>query len=289
MMNTRLISVLISGLFLVACQKEAPNSPASTENKTSSTAVETGMISPQVDVAPRPAFNANWKTYTFATEPNYPPLEYRNKNTEIIGFETDILYAVAESAQFNVKLEAIPLASFDATLSNKKADAWISGLILSDELQKKVAVSQPFLENSVVVGVLDKPENANIKTINDLKDKGISVSAYYPPDMKELAKQLSNNKMTERRSIYLSVQNVFKGETVGVLAEDRALQYFEKIHDEKNGLKFRFIPTNAPKHQLVFGVAQDNPELLAQIDKGLSAIKANGSYDKIVNKWFGTK
>ena len=58
---------------------------------------------------------------------------------------------------------------------------------------------------------------------------------------------------------------------------------------EKNGLKFRFIPTNAPKHQLVFGVAQDNPELLAQIDKGLSAIKANGSYDKIVNKWFGTK
>jgi len=83
-MNTRLISVLISGLFLVACQKEAPNSPASTENKTSSTAVETGMISPQVDVAPRPAFNANWKTYTFATEPNYPPLEYRNKNTEII-------------------------------------------------------------------------------------------------------------------------------------------------------------------------------------------------------------
>ncbi|WP_277074472.1 transporter substrate-binding domain-containing protein, partial [Simonsiella muelleri] len=99
-MNTRLISVLISGLFLVACQKEAPNSPASTENKT--LAAETGMISPQVDVAPRPAFNANWKTYTFATEPNYPPLEYRNKNTEIIGFETDILYAVAESAQFNV-------------------------------------------------------------------------------------------------------------------------------------------------------------------------------------------
>ena len=59
MMNTRLISVLISGLFLVACQKEAPNSPASTENKTSSTAVETWMMSPLVGVAPPTAFNAD--------------------------------------------------------------------------------------------------------------------------------------------------------------------------------------------------------------------------------------
>ncbi len=36
-------------------------------------------------------------------------------------------------------------------------------------------------------------------------------------------------------------------------------------------------------------IRKDNQKLLAEVNKALEAIKADGTYDKIFNKWFGAK
>ena len=34
-------------------------------------------------------------------------------------------------------------------------------------------------------------------------------------------------------------------------------------------------------------MSKDNPGLTAQLNEALAALKANGTYDEIYNKWFG--
>lgn len=279
MKTHKLLIVSFVAWALAACSgqtEQAASKPTETP-ASAAMAVNTPLETP-------PAFipNAAWKTYNIGTEANYPPFEYRNKQSELIGFEIDVLYAVAQAGEFNPNVMFAPLSNWKKMQTEKTTDAWASGFVQSADLEKENALSQPFLENKVVVSVSEK---SGIKSLADLKGKKISVSQYYTADMMALAAELTGNKdnVVVSESIFLSIKDVYTGKADAVLGEDKPLIYFG---NENKDMPLSILETTAPVRNMVFVVNKDNPELLAKFNNGLAKIKANGEYDKIVAKWF---
>ena len=62
----------------------------------------------------------------------------------------------------------------------------------------------------------------------------------------------------------------------------------EVVHaaQKTNGV-FHILAENFGENEIAFGLRKTDAELLAQFDKALAAIKADGTLDRITEKWFG--
>lgn len=269
-------------LALAACSDQAQQAAPQSSTPAQASTATTNVASNPLEVAPEFTANPAWKTYNIGSEANYPPFEYRNAQSQLIGFEIDVLYAVAKAGEFNPNVLFAPLRDWKNMQADKTTDAWASGFVQSADLEKDGALSKPFLENKIVVSVSEKSE---IKSLADLKGKKISISKYYTPDMIALAGELAGGKenVVISNSIFFSIKDVYTGKADAVLGEDKALIYFANQNKE---MPLNIVETQAPVRNMVFVVSKENPELLAKFNAGLDKIKASGEYDKIVAKWF---
>lgn len=79
---------------------------------------------------------------------------------------------------------------------------------------------------------------------------------------------------------------MYQGEVDGTLGDSRVLEYFSKQYPN---IQTRKISLGEQKRELAFAVQKGDRALLNQINQGLAKVKANGTYQQLVNKWFGTK
>ena len=56
-----------------------------------------------------------------------------------------------------------------------------------------------------------------------------------------------------------------------------------------SNLKLREVPGVLSAENYGFAIQKGNDKLRARLDKALDEIRADGTYDKIYNKWFGGK
>ena len=54
-------------------------------------------------------------------------------------------------------------------------------------------------------------------------------------------------------------------------------------------IRFIDLPNDGVDDRVVFILNKKDTELLDKINRGLANLKADGTYDKIYQKWFGTK
>lgn len=275
----KLLMASLIALALAACSDKPQEAAPKT---TDSSAPAAAVVGNELETPPAFTPNPNWQTYNFGTEANYPPFEYRNSKSELIGFEMDVLYAIAKAGEFNPNVLFAPLKDWKNMQAEKTTDAWASGFVHSADLEKDGALSKPFLENKIVVSVSEK---SGIKSLADLKGKKISISKYYTQDMIDLAGELAGGKenVVISNSIFFSIKDVYTGKADAVLGEDKALIYFANQSKE---MPLSILNTEAPVRNMVFVVNPNNTELLAKLNNGLDKIKASGEYDKIVAKWF---
>lgn len=109
-------------------------------------------------------------TLRVGMDPTYMPFEMTNKRGQIIGFEVDLLKAMAKS--MGVKLELVS-TSYDGiipALLTGKFDMIGSGMTLTQERNLRLNFSEPF----IVVGqtlLVRKELEGKIKSYKDLNDR----------------------------------------------------------------------------------------------------------------------
>ena len=115
-------------------------------------------------------------TLRVGMDPTYMPFEMTNKRGEIIGFEVDLLKAMAKA--MGVKLELVS-TSYDGiipALLTNKFDMIGSGMTLTQERNLRLNFSEPF----IVVGqtlLVRKELEGKIKSYKDLNDPQYSITS----------------------------------------------------------------------------------------------------------------
>jgi polar amino acid transport system substrate-binding protein len=249
------------GLILAACgKKEAP--------------------APVAAPAPAPA---PAKVYVVGTDAAYAPFESQNEKGEIVGFDIDVVKAVAAKAGIEVKFVNTPWEGIFNTLTQGDRDLLVSAITITDERKQTMDFSAPYFDAKQLIAV---KENSKIKTLADLKKLKVGVQTGTTGDevvTKLIGKNSANIKRFE--STPLALKELEAGGVDAVVADNGVVIHYVA---NNTGAKFRTVDdTSFTPEQYGIAVKKGNAELLDKINTALAAIKADGSYDKIYASYFG--
>ena len=220
---------------------------------------------------------ASAQELTFAMEPSYPPFETTNEKGEIIGFDVDVANAICKEIQATCKFKG---EAFDALIPNLKAkrfDASISAIDITDARTKQVLFSDAYYDSTASYVTLKGKS-----TLESAKNVGVQNGTTFQQYTVAETKQYTTKAYASLQSAILDLKSgridMIFGDTAvlaDMISKEPEMQFVgEKVANKKyfgNGL----------------GIAmhKSNKELAEQLNKGLTAIKANGEYQKIYDKW----
>lgn len=225
-------------------------------------------------------------TLRVGMDPTYMPFEMTNKRGEIIGFEVDILKALAKS--MNVKLEMVSTA-YDGiipALMTNKFDFIGSGMTLTQERNLRLNFSEPF----IVVGqtlLIRKELAGEIKSYKDLNNEKYRLTSKLGTTGEMVAKKLIG------KAKYHGYDNEQEGVMDVVNGKADAFVYdapYNVVAVEKAGAgKLLFLEEPFTYEPLAFGLKKGDYDSINYINNFLHQIKHDGTYDRIHDKWFKNK
>ncbi len=212
---------------------------------------------------------------------DYAPMEYRDENNELVGFDIDLIKALSE--QMGVEIEIISTAwdGIFVGLDKGKYDMIISTTGITKERQENFNQSIPYLASGQVV-VVNK-DNESIKTVDDLAGKKIGVQIESTGDV---AATKQSEKTAFEITRYDDIVAVFNDISVGrldacVVDSLVAMEYVAKNKDA-----YVLSPVQLTNEPLAVTMKKGNDELKGKVDAAIEALRKNGKLKSISEKWF---
>ncbi|MDO4434006.1 MAG: transporter substrate-binding domain-containing protein [Alysiella sp.] len=230
---------------------------------------------------------SNLSLVQVGTDAKYPPFQYRDEKSKILGIEMDILNAIGKSQGLGMEFNHFAREEWHKSLQNGTFDMWASAFYGNAEYPDDVLVSKPFMDAYIVVGLCDDKEgNANIQNIEQLKGKKLAVSKYYGQKMIDLAAKLTGSpeNVMVTDTFYLSARELYNKQVDGVLGANYVLAYFAQEMKKEQSTRLLRVHDEEPRH-LVFLVKKDKPELLEKLNKGIDVALADGTIKAVQDKW----
>lgn len=226
----------------------------------------------------------NQSTYTVAIDPYYPPFEYLEKDGKLVGFDIDLLNAIGEKEGFKPNYQTNKILKIIGQVKDSKYDMGASSIFILPERQILVDYSNAYFELPLAFVGMEKDNRP--QSIDDIKNKKISVQKDII--MEKMVDQdfvPKGNQKIAVKSNLLAFKEVLNGSSDMMLDNVVTIQGFMP---KAEGKKLFVLPLPASKNlQLGYVVKKGNAELLNKLNNGLDKVKADGTYDKIYDKWFG--
>ncbi len=223
--------------------------------------------------------------YTVGTGATYRPFEFQTPNKEIVGFDIDIMKAIAEAQGFKVKFINTLWGVIFESVRNGDRDIIMSGITITPQRQESVDFSYPYFAAHQLILT---QKNLTVKSIEDLKGKNVAVVANSAGDIvcsKAFGKASKNIKRFDNTP--LALEELSAGGVDAAVGDVGVFAYYALQNPEK-----QFNQTRDPKFEdQYFGIAvrKGNTKVLNDINEGLKKIIKNGTYNKVYVKWFGDK
>jgi polar amino acid transport system substrate-binding protein len=220
------------------------------------------------------------KTYIIATDTTFPPFEFQDSSSNYAGIDIDLLAAIAADQGFAYELKPLGFSAAVAALEAGQADGVIAGMSITADRQKKYDFSAPYYDSGVVMAV--KADNNDLKGYADLKDKRVAVKTGT-----EGASFAESIKDTYGFTLVYFDESPFMYEEIKTGNSAAGFEDYPVMGygiSQGNGLK---MVTGMEKGSSYgFAVLKGkNGELLAAFDNGLANTKADGVYQKIIDKY----
>lgn len=213
------------------------------------------------------------------TEGTYAPFSYHDESGKLAGFDVEIAQAIA--AKLGVKAEFVE-GKWDgliAGLDAKRYDTVINEVGITDARKQKYDFSDPYIASKAVLIVRNNDDS--IKGFADLKGKKSAQSL--TSNFGKLAEQ-SGAELVGTDGFDQSIQLVLTRRADATVNDSLSFLDFKK-HKPDAPVKIVAQQDNADYSGAI--IRKQEPELLAAINKALADIKADGTYQKISDKYFG--
>lgn len=217
------------------------------------------------------------------TSGNYRPYTFMDKENHLVGYDIDWGNMLADSLGVKAEFVTGAFAGLIPGLLSNRFDVVLSSLTITPERQKSLLFSEPYSENGAVA-VIKKGSNA-ASDVEDIKGKVIGVIS--GSVWSDIAKQIGGYK---EMKTYPGANEVFADLLLGrvqvvVVDLTTAADY---IKNAPNGDQFEIAGKPYKLMNVAMGFRKDEEDLKAVADKLIQAKKADGTYNKLKQKWFGT-
>jgi polar amino acid transport system substrate-binding protein len=217
-----------------------------------------------------------------ASEASYPPFETVDEKTkELVGFDIDLMNAIAQKEGFTVEFKNTPFDSVLAGISTCQFDAAISAITITEERKKQMNFSDPYIAAGQIITV--RNDNNSISTPADLKGKKISVQLGTTGEIE--AKKIDGATVKPFDTVDLAFLELVNGQVDAAIVDNpTTLVYVNKFKDKIKTVGQPFTDEN-------YGIAvcKKNTDLQTKINAALAALKSDGTIQKLQDKWLSAK
>lgn len=225
------------------------------------------------------------KVYVAASNAAFAPFESMTPDGKVEGFDADLIQAVAAKGGFEVKVVNTPWEGIFKSLDGGESDLVISGVTITDARKQSMDFSDPYFDATQLIAV---KQDSKVAGMEDLKPLVVGVQNGATGDevvSKLLGKTSPNIKRFE--STPLAMKELEAGGVAAVVSDNGVVQHYLANNTSS---QLRLVSDHGfASEQYGIVVKKGNTELLKKINTGLAGIRADGSYDKIYAKWFGSK
>ena len=226
-------------------------------------------------------------TIVIGTAGCYPPMESIDvKTNQLIGFDIDLMNAVCAEAGLHPEYKVIAFDGLIPALQSKEIDVIACGLTITQQRKEVIAFSDPYFQSGDSLMYWD---DQTVNSPEDLSGKSVGVQAnsstHYA--LEKVSKKLeTEGKASIELQMFKTMSDAIAALQIkGVQAI--AIDY-PMAADYMNTNPDSHFKVNLPFASCDFGMGlrKDAAELVNKINKGLSAIRENGDYDKLLAKYF---
>jgi polar amino acid transport system substrate-binding protein len=215
--------------------------------------------------------------YTCATDATWPPFEFIDDQTkEIVGFDIDIMKAIAEKRQLNIEYVNVAWDALLAGVAQGTYDCAISSITITEERKKDMLFSNPYFSAGQIVVV--RKDNTDITGKDTLKGQ-VGVQLGTTGDIE--VQKIKAATVKPYDDIGLAFQDLMNGQVDAVVCDNPVATLYVGKNPDK--LKLAGAPFTDESYGIA--VAKGKEELLTQINYGITWVKSIGTIDTAKNKW----
>ena len=213
------------------------------------------------------------------TNPEFPPYEYK-EGEDFVGIDVEIATAIAE--ELGAKLEVVDMEfdSIIASVQKGETDFGMAGMTITDERKEMIDFTSSYATGVQVVII---PEGSDIASLDDLEGKKIGVQLGTTGDIYATDDYGAEN-VTEYGKGADAIIALKGGDVDAVIIDNEPAKAFVS---ENEGLKI--LETEYAVEDYAIAVSKDNAELLNKINKALEKLTADGTIDKIIEKYISAE
>jgi polar amino acid transport system substrate-binding protein len=218
-------------------------------------------------------------TVVVATDATWPPMEFVNEDKEIVGFDIDLMNAIAEEAGFEVEYRNVAWDGIFAGLAAGEYDAIISSVTITEERQEKYDFSDPYINAGQIVVTQIDSEITGPDTL-----AGHSVGAQIGTTGAFAVGKMEDVTLNEYDEVGLAFEDLVAGRIDAVVCDTPVAADYALQRDEyKAQLEIVGEPFTDEEYGIV--VQKGDDDLLAMINKGLDAVQEQGLVEDLEDEW----
>lgn len=266
-----ILSALMAVTALTGCGGQSSSSEASKDNSSSQSATgDWSYIADKGDLV-------IGITY-------FEPMNYKDENGELTGFETEFAQSVCEKLGVKANFQKIDWDSKEVELNAKTIDCIWNGLTITDERQENMGISTPYMENKQVM--VTKAENADKFTTAEAV-KGATVVA----EKKSAGEDVAKGDEFFKEANYVSVDSQAKAllEVKSGTADIAIIDYVMSIGTISDGTDYADLKVvegkDFAKEQYGIAVRKGDAETLQKINDAVQAVADDGKLEEIAKKY----
>lgn len=223
---------------------------------------------------------AHAQTLTVGTDIDVKPFDFV-EDGQYVGFDQDLWAEISKEIDREYSMTAMDFGALIPALQTGNIDAAISSVFITAERQMAVDFSEPYYLSAN--GILVAADNDTIQGPDDLDGKALgSVTG------SAAANWIRENAPNSQVALFPAITNAYlelrTGRVDAIVFDYPSLAYYANAEAE-GAVRLIEDPIG---DSIPVGIAfPKGSDLVEPVNQALEAIRADGRYDKIHEKWFG--
>lgn len=217
--------------------------------------------------------------YTIASDSSFAPFVFQNNSNQYTGIDMELIQAIAKDQGFTIE---ITNPGFDAAINavqSGQADGIIAGMSVTDARKATFDFSESYYTANTILAV---KESSTIASYDDLKGKTVGVKngtasqTFLNDNQSKYGYKIKT--FSDASPMYDSLN---AGSVDAVMDDEPVIKY-----SISQGQQLKTPVEGTPIGETAFAVKKGtDPELIEMFNNGLANLKANGEYQKILDKY----
>jgi polar amino acid transport system substrate-binding protein len=223
--------------------------------------------------------------FVVGLDDTFAPMGFRDATTnEIVGFDIDLANEAAKRMGVKAEFKPVDWAGVTLSLNNKDIDVIWNGLTITEERKQQINYTKPYIKNSQLIVTL---AGSSIKTKADLAGKVVAtqLGSSSVDAINADSKTAATFKELKKFDTFTTALAELKAGRADAVVIDALVGNY---YMAKEPGVYSTLTENFGEEEMGVGVRKTDETFLAELNKVLDEMKADGTFDKIAEKWFGT-